>query len=196
MGTTRNLKHNSECVSCGAIFHPWFGREQSSRFCSSKCNAAALSAARANDKSDFWRYVHKQEGCWEWTGYIGKNGYGTFQIGGRREAAHRFSYQCNVGPIPNGLFVCHSCDNRKCVNPTHLWLGTCGDNNIDMTQKGRNYRGPSKIHSEAHPKSKLTSADAIAIRSDQRNITEIARSFGVSRALIRGIKNGTHWKYA
>jgi hypothetical protein len=71
--------------------------------------------------------------CWEWQGYVDKLGYG--RLGKKR--AHRMSYEKHKGPIPAGLMVCHSCDNRKCINPEHLWIGTQTDNMRDMAAKGR-----------------------------------------------------------
>lgn len=78
-------------------------------------------------------------GCWLWLGAISATGYGYFdarEFPGEHRA-HRISYRLHKGPIPDGLFVCHSCDQRSCVNPSHLWLGTALDNNRDMIAKGR-----------------------------------------------------------
>lgn len=88
----------------------------------------------------FWPKVQKTDCCWEWTGYVMPNGYGTFGRGRAIEGkvyAHRFAYEALVGPIPVGQHVCHRCDNRRCVRPDHLFLGTQRDNMRDMVAKGR-----------------------------------------------------------
>src|SRR5689334_5069110 len=83
--------------------------------------------------------VNAVTGCWEWTGYIHPSGYGVIGIWeeGRSVRAHRFSYSNFVGPIPPGMLVCHECDNRKCVNPDHLFLGDGKVNIQDCVRKGR-----------------------------------------------------------
>lgn len=86
----------------------------------------------------FWTKVKKTDGCWEWQRcLIGSMGYGSFWDGERKWVAHRYSYTLHNGPIPEGMCVCHTCDNPKCVNPAHLWIGTKADNNRDKIQKGR-----------------------------------------------------------
>lgn len=76
--------------------------------------------------------------CWEWKAYRNNDNYGTFQIATKKNVkAHRFSYELNNGPVPEGLCVCHTCDNPGCVRPNHLWLGTMKDNSKDMALKGR-----------------------------------------------------------
>lgn len=83
--------------------------------------------------SRFWAKVDKAEGCWLWTGKCNRDGYGYIDDRG----AHRVAYELSKGPIPTGLFVCHSCDNKRCVNPSHLWAGGAAANTQDMIAKGR-----------------------------------------------------------
>ena len=85
--------------------------------------------------------------CWIWNGAIRTSGYGAFNVQGKNCYAHRISYEIHVGEIIDNLFVLHSCDNRKCVNPDHLFLGTHQDNMADMNKKGRHFSPWSgKIH--------------------------------------------------
>lgn len=79
----------------------------------------------------------KNNTCIEWGGTIGNNGYGYFYFKNKKYLTHRLSYLIFKKENPNNLFVCHTCDNRKCINPDHLWLGTCADNLRDIRSKGR-----------------------------------------------------------
>jgi len=98
------------------------------------------SKNRVSSLAKFLEYhqVDEATGCWNWTRHVGKNGYAWFRQDGHGHA-HRWAYARFCGPIPPGLWVLHSCDNRRCVNPAHLFLGTNGDNIRDMVAKGRHW---------------------------------------------------------
>src|SRR5690606_38721810 len=106
----------------------------------------------------FWKRVDKKsdDECWEWKGYLMPNGYGQLKVKQKNVYAHRYSYELHCGRIPNNLLVCHKCDNRKCVNPRHLFLGTPKDNIRDMDRKGRRVVKPGT--------QKITRKDAENIR--------------------------------
>lgn len=81
--------------------------------------------------------VSEESGCWEWRGHTYSNGYGAIKVFGRMLTAHRYSYELHKGPIPYGLQVLHSCDNKRCINPDHLRLGTHQENMIEASERGR-----------------------------------------------------------
>jgi hypothetical protein len=132
--------------------------------------------------------------CWLWHG-AKPTGYGVFEINKRPVRAHRYSYEYHKGPIPPGMLVCHTCDNRACVNPSHLFLGTPADNNRDMIQKGRNR--PTGVKGEGHRLAKLTNDDVRNIRCSRGKVMykEWAEKLGVSNPTISNAARGITWSH-
>ena len=131
-------------------------------------------------------------GCWFWCGAIDRYGYGVFKINGRTVKAHRCAYTLFVGEISIGMCVCHLCDNPRCVNPDHLFLGSQRDNMFDKTKKGRVARG------ECLKKSKLLPASVRRIRLAARSGTKpqvIAQRFGISLSTVYRIIKRQIWKH-
>lgn len=134
--------------------------------------------------------VDPTTGCWNWEGNLHRQGYGVIRSNRVHHLAHRASYAVFKSDIPEGMFVCHKCDNRQCVNPDHLFLGTAQDNQRDMAKKNRSTYG------EKSSSAKLTEADVIkilALKDSGKTQKEIADLFGVSRALISMIFSGKVW---
>ena len=122
-------------------------------------------------------------GCWEYRGTIEKRGYGVLEVDRRQWRAHRYMYVQTHGPVSDDLYICHKCDNRLCVNPDHLWLGSLRDNAIDMARKRR--AGGQKIGPDT----------AAIIKADTRSYSLISEQFGISLAQISRIKSGTRFGY-
>lgn len=141
------------------------------------------------DTKTLLRFIRKfkidgETGCWNWTAAL-TGGYGSFQSG----KAHRFSYRVLKGKIPKGAHVCHSCDNKKCVNPDHLWLGTAKDNLVDAARKGRMARG------ERQWQAKLKNEDVTQIRTNGKSSRENAEMFGISIHTVNDIRRRKTWKH-
>lgn len=140
-----------------------------------------------------WK-LNLESGCWEWMAALYTSGYGQIKIPKRRLqiAAHRLSYLIHKGDIPRGTYVLHKCDNRICVNPDHLFLGTKLDNSRDMVAKGRACfgakQGSAKL-SEAHVRVIL---ELIRLGTKQIRIAEM---LNISPMQISRIKRGERWNY-
>ena len=149
--------------------------------------------ARTSLPERFARYVGQPtaSGCVEWTGWRLKNGYGHIRRGGKNDGkvlAHRAAWELARGPIPNGLMVCHKCDNRACVNVEHLFLGTQLDNVRDAVEKQRH----AWVRT-APPWTRLTDddlSDILVLRAFGLTQRAIAADYGVSPSLVSILISG------
>lgn len=143
-----------------------------------------------------WRQVSKQSGCWLWTGNTSPIGYGRIQSGGKGSkhlSAHRVAFEAANGPIPPGLVVMHSCDNRRCCNPAHLSRGTHKQNTADMIAKGRHARKAPL--GEASGVAVLTEEIVRVIRASNERTADLARRFGAAPNTIRAVRTGRTWTH-
>lgn len=176
----------------------------------------------------FWARVDRRGGpgaCWPWTGYLTWNGYGRVRADGGRYGSHRLAYLLSSGTVPDGMSVCHRCDNPSCCNPAHMWLGTQSENMADMTAKGRRAimegdQNGSRRHPDrraygdrngtrkfperlargaSRPGAKLTDEKVRAILAEcgsgRLSQVEAARRFGVSRSLVGLVVRRRAWTH-
>jgi len=136
----------------------------------------------------FWSKVAVRgpDECWEWLGALKGRGYGRISIHNRSWYVHRVTWVLTYGPVPEGLLVCHHCDNPSCCNPYHLFLGTHADNMADAAEKGRTTR-------------KLTNEEVLDIRqlyaTGEWTQQDLADAFDVHRATISRITSGSRRRY-
>jgi hypothetical protein len=142
---------------------------------------------------NFWRNVPygNPEECWEWSGYVARDGYGKTTT---HLNASRFMYELLFGKVPDGIDICHSCDNRRCVNPHHLFAGTRKDNMNDCIDKGRfPFENLKKRH-------KLTVDEVLEIRTiylhdNAPSRSQVAKEYGVARTTINAVVNRRTWNH-
>lgn len=137
----------------------------------------------------YWSKVDKTDGCWNWTGAVTSAGYGSFAVittpKPKMVSAHKVAWEWANGPVPEGLVLMHSCDNRRCVRLDHLSVGSVNDNNRDMANKGRAAR-------------KLTDVEVLTIRARRAlgdSCVDIGRDFAVSPVTIGRIAHRRTWRH-
>lgn len=138
----------------------------------------------------FWAKVAKlaADECWPWQASKDPDGYGQMHWGGKPIRAHRISWEIHkAASAPTTIR--HTCDNRGCVNPAHLVLGTQADNIADAVARGR------IRHGTAHYKAKLTEADVIAIRASTLRLFELAAKYDIDRMTVKAILTRKTWKH-
>ncbi len=176
-------KFTKNCRTCE---RPFFARkDRENPYCCRACWHPKTVIQR------FLDLIDTTGDCWLWLGHPGATGYG--KIDG--VSAHRFSYELVHGPIPkldtyHGWCVCHHCDNPRCINPDHLFLGTPKDNSRDCVRKGRH----RVMRGESHCNAKVTADKVRAIRVDTRCYAEIAAEVGLSISTVQKIRSRTSWR--
>lgn len=144
-------------------------------------------------RAAFFAFVPEREAdeCWEWQGKLSTKGYGKFYYRRRTYVASRMALHFDGRSPGQAQWVCHKCDNRRCVNPAHLFLGTQRENIADMIEKGRN----RPARGERSGAAKLTERDVLAIRASTEKHPIVAARFGVSITTISEIRNYRKWKH-
>lgn len=140
--------------------------------------------------------TQQEGGCRVWRGLRNRGGYGIVRANGNQRLVHRLVYELVKGPIPDGLQVCHSCDNRPCAEPEHLFAGTALDNSDDKISKGR----AVQPHGEQHGMARLTAEQVAAARARfiphdrEHGASALARELGVHTATMQAVVTGKTWK--
>lgn len=179
------------CANCGRNFK-YKHRNSSTKYCGPACYHASQKKPMTIDRL-FHGTTRTDSGCLNrpWGSTI--SGYSSFNVDGKTKLAHRVSYEMHYGPIPDGLVVCHKCDNPFCIEPTHLFVGTHKDNTQDALQKNRLVRG------EAAKNSKLTDQDVLTIRARHKaggiTAAALAKEYKVSIALMSFVINRQRWTH-
>lgn len=186
-------KYSHVCAHCGKPFQNYFQR---AKYCSMACAGTAR-----NTPESFWARVDSSKGpdaCWPWTGVKRTDGYGVVRWSKPRRSVltHRVAYELTHGPIPDGMFICHHCDNPICCNPRHLYAGTPADNSHDRDAKGRTiiYHPSGEKNRRAKLNRKAVEAIRELYATRQLMPRALAKRFHVSVTLINMVVRGQVWR--
>lgn len=181
MAKPKSTRIQRACRYCQTIFDvPEYRAKRGQGVTCAECNNATA-------EQRFWRKVDKADGCWLWRGGTSNRGYGAAFVRGRLVGAHRAAWELTYGPIPDGQWVLHRCDNPPCVNPDHLFLGTHEENMHDMASKGRRIGAGRKLTPERV-------IEARALLEQGVSQSNVAARFGVSRSAIAQMVRGNSWR--
>lgn len=183
-----SIAKDRQCLACGKLIErrpgDYFFDFNRRKYCNKRCVADSQKRQSAEHiKLRLMKKVKEVGACWIWQGLCYPDGYGKLKINGRYQGTHRVAYSLFIGPIPDGLCVCHHCDTPGCVNPAHLFVGTNTDNMRDMKLKGRAACGTTGR--------RLSRSEVIEIvdRLSKGILpSKIATAFGVTVWTIRRIK--------
>lgn len=185
-----------EC-DCGNIIVVYGASLRSGRTTSCGCAKSEASRKRMSDMRRkesgtiedrfFSRFDVVDSGCWQWRAHSDKDGYGILPTNSSSIRAHRLSYEIYKGAIPQGMVVCHKCDNPGCVNPDHLFIGTSKDNAQDALRKGRNYTG------DKNSRARLSWEEVDAIRASTKPYSILAEKYQVSVSTIKDVRRRRTW---
>lgn len=188
------------CPNCNKIFYPLIANINRGygKFCSVSCAMfyrwKSRKKSRISILDEFLNFINtmgNKDNCWLWEKTVNKNGYAILYHS-KSIKLHRYSYEYFNGKIENGLYVCHKCDIRNCINPNHLFLGTHKDNMDDMIKKDRH----NVAKGESHYCSKLKCNDIYEIKIMLQKgirIVVIAKKYHVSPGAISKIKHNRSW---
>lgn len=188
------------CIICGTIVRTFPSLARRKKYCSVSCKNLG-NALRARPEADrFWEKVDTSGGedaCWLWTASLDGKGYGQFTRRDRSQArSHRIAWEFTHGPLTSDQVLCHTCDNPRCCNPAHLFIGTQADNIADMHKKKRWSPTPSPGSRNGNARYTEDQVREIRrLRAEGMSRAEIAARFGVTVGSIKNILSKARWKH-